>query len=1028
MTATLLADHLLPQAVPAAAVAALALSGVLGWWATHSFGTTNRSLPGEVGAFLLRSAAGFVALLLAAEALERYLVLGTRWPLWTLALAAAVAVEAALRLYRLEREVAGPRAGRALAALRTGLLLLAAAMLLQATFVHRSERQMRRTVAVLVDTSGSMRVADTQMSPPERLRLAGALAPQPFPRPVALERTADRLARCRERLTTHAEWLQMLGGLEPSAAQEHMAARRADLRDALAAASETVSGLADELEAAPEGDEVPEEAGAALKDLHDRLAAEVRTPLRRAAQMVESASPDQPAAHGELSGLLGRALESLESLAAQFRRRGREVDAAVYAALPEEERALADSFARRTRLEVVRRLLSRSDPATGTEAGLLAALGADYEVRFATFSSEATDADPETWLAATDADPGTGTNLAAALRKVARDVEPGRLAGVVLLTDGRHNADARVEDALRPLAEGEVPVASVVLGADRPPRDAAVVSLSAPDMVHAEDTMQVAVDLKLDGLAGETAEVRLLREDAEEPVATGTVRIPGPRHRARVELSHTPGEAGLQSYHVAVGPFEGEVLTGNNQSALTVSVTDERTKMLLLEERPRWEFRYLKNLFANRDPSVKLQYVLLHPDHIAGAEPPAEVPASASRPPEEAQATRPPEGEAEWMQFDVLVLGDLSPETLTPGETETIARFVTDRGGTLVAVAGPRCMPHRWASTPLRDLLPVVVRPRQEPLLDPVEGGFRVALTAEGRRHVITSQSVDPERNAEIWRSFPPLRWRDPAPAKPGAAVLAYAEPEEDSEEVKPQSRPLVSLHRVGLGRVVMLSFDRTWRLRYRAGDTHHHKFWAQIMRWATRGKLSGGSNLVKLGSERARYRAGEKVKVRARMLRRDLSPVANAEAAVVLYRGGKRVLRRSLQYAPETPGLYEAELGALPPGDYRAELHCPRAEKLLEAEGAETVAAEFAVDPAIPPEQAELAPDRGRLNHLAQATGGAVAGPERAERVLESLKAGTHVRTERYEYVLWNSWPFVGAIVAAAATEWLLRRRSGLP
>ena len=61
---------------------------------------------------------------------------------------------------------------------------------------------------------------------------------------------------------------------------------------------------------------------------------------------------------------------------------------------------------------------------------------------------------------------------------------------------------------------------------------------------------------------------------------------------------------------------EGEVFTTNNDWPLEVAVTDDRTNVLLVDSVPRWEFRYLRNLFYGRDKSVHLQYVLLNPDEI----------------------------------------------------------------------------------------------------------------------------------------------------------------------------------------------------------------------------------------------------------------------------------------------------------------------------------------------------------------------------------------------------------------------------
>jgi hypothetical protein len=226
-----------------------------------------------------------------------------------------------------------------------------------------------------------------------------------------------------------------------------------------------------------------------------------------------------------------------------------------------------------------------------------------------------------------------------------------------------------------------------------------------------------------------------------------------------------------------------------------------------------------------------------------------------------------------------------------------------------------------------------------------------------------------------------------------------------------------------------MVSFDRTWRLRYRAGDEHHHKFWGQLLRWATGGGRPAGTDLVRLGTDSARYSRGERVEVRARLVQPDLSPVASAQVAVAVYRGEEQVLRRELKHLEDSPGVYAADLGEMPPGRYRAELESPQAEALLRGRGEdEEIVTRFAVDPASSPELVELAPDLDLLGRLARLSGGAVVEPYRAGEVAGALRPAAYERRERYEFVLWNSWPFLGVIMCVAAAEWLLRRRCGLP
>ena len=117
------------------------------------------------------------------------------------------------------------------------------------------------------------------------------------------------------------------------------------------------------------------------------------------------------------------------------------------------------------------------------------------------------------------------------------------------------------------------------------------------------------------------------------------------------------------------------------------------------------------NLFAGRDKTVQLQFVLLEPDAIAGAPSRSVVPASVARPWGEFEATALPQSPEEWLKFDAIVLGDLGPETLDEAAVATLRRFVGDAGGTLVVIAGPENMPQRFAGSDFLDLLPAKFPP-----------------------------------------------------------------------------------------------------------------------------------------------------------------------------------------------------------------------------------------------------------------------------------------------------------------------------
>ena len=560
--------------------------------------------------------------------------------------------------------------------------------------------------------------------------------------------------------------------------------------------------------------------------------------------------------------------------------------------------------------------------------------------------------------------------------------------------------------------------------------------------------MLVSTEVKLDGLAGKTVEVTLFRGD--EPVDSQRIEVTGNAFRRRVQLADEPEDPGLQRYRLAIGGVEGEVLSTNNQRPLAVRVSDDRTKLLLVDGYPRWEFRYLKNLFSDRDRTVDLQYVLLHPDTIAGQRPRPVVPAAVARAGVNREASALPGDREEWLKFDAVVLGDVEPSALDADATSALKAFVEERAGTLIVVAGPRFMPHAFAHTELRDLLPVACPPAGSTVgfVPSPEPSFRAVLTPEGRQHVITRLVSDPNTNLDVWDALPDLHWRHPlAAAKEGAAVLAYAVPipapdflatggsnDVPDEEALARRRRFIREHvllasaNVGLGRSLYLGFDRTWRLRYKSGDPYHHRFWGQVLRWATADKLPAGTECVRLGTDRPRYSARSEVRVKAKLVQPDHSPIVSEDVEVKILQGDDLVVRRRMQYVANSPGIYVAVIPELAPGDYRAELRAPAARSLPGASEAGPVAVEFSVEPEFPEELVELTADRGLLERLATATGGAAVDAHRASEAVGRLRAPVLHRTERRQFAIWNSWSLLLLILLSLGAEWGLRKRARLP
>jgi len=717
----------------------------------------------------------------------------------------------------------------------------------------------------------------------------------------------------------------------------------------------------------------------------------------------------------------------------------------LWESLPEAARAKANAFCETTRVALACALLTQ--PAADGKR-FLTTLGDRYDLDLLVVGrgiARVTEADlqaglvPAGTLSFAERHFQGATDFTVALEGILKEIPSEHLAGVLLVSDGLHNADTSVLPVTRRFGAQGVPVCGVRVGGTRLPFDVAVADVAAPESVFLGDRVRMVASVRATGAAGRTIKVSLLCET--NVVEEQAFPIASDDWQREIRLAHEPSTNGVARYEVRVEALDGELFADNNAWRTDVAVSDDRINVLLVDHSPRWEFRYLRNLFFGRDKSVHLQSWLVHPDPVSGMATVALPPASAGRKFGDAESGGWPNSREEWRAFDVIILGDLDTQTLTPQVQEEIRACVADRGALLVLIGGPRAMPHAFPpDAPLAALAPFTVRAQADYWQGP-EPSFRLRLTPTGQGHPVMVQSGSLSENEEVWASLPPFDWRLPVTAKPGAEILAVALPEGgEREQVLTDVRQaaehleavmqhrarhaLIASQRVGRGKVLGLAFDRTWRLRYRTGDTRHHRFWGQVMRWGLGERLRAGSERFRAGTDRLVYGPEDPVTVMARVLNEDYSGVSDARLEAVLRRkDGGEVTRVALTPRADSHGFYEATLP--PPKRAGAfELEVVR----LDAVAPEKIEASFLVTASRRPiEMGTVRPSRDTLEALAKGTGGRVVTPDRLTELVEAFGEGRGTVQERREIALWNH-PLVLLLLALLLTaEWVLRKRAGL-
>ena len=609
--------------------------------------------------------------------------------------------------------------------------------------------------------------------------------------------------------------------------------------------------------------------------------------------------------------------------------------------------------------------------------------------------------------------------------------EEEKMLGVVLLTDGRHNwGPSPVAKAIE-LGQHGVPIYPVALGAPEAPPDIALAGVKAPPAVFKNVETPVEARVKISGLPRQEVVVELQRP-GREPLQQ-TIAHDGSDGYRTVRFAVKLDQVGAQSLTVAVKPAAGEIRTDNNTRTAVVNVADDKAKVLMIDGEARWEYHYLASALA-RDPSVQLGSVVF-------AQPRLDlIPEEALRKIGNPARTLPDKPDA-LADYDCIILGDVSPAQLPPGERTRLERYVADRGGTLVIVAGKRWMPEAFArpaapapedGDPLLKLLPI-----QNPeVIRPVRG-FPVTLTAEGRLTPFLQLSAAIDDSPADWAKLPEHYWGVIGKAKPGATALAFAAGDAPGPE---KDRALIARQHYGFGRVLYVGLESTWRWRYKVGDTLHHRFWGQVVRWAAADKpLVAGNDRVRFGTRDPVYRQGQEVELVVRLGEgvRTLGPGALAGARILReVAPGKEEAVALVPLAPREaqPRVLEGRLRDLPAGAYAVELAIPDLADQIggAAPGAEGQGtkprATFTVTAPDSEEMVELSANLPLLEELAAKSGGKVFRPENAQELVDLLTQQAGVRWHHTETRLWEWWPTLALFLFLLTAEWLARKWAGLP
>jgi hypothetical protein len=631
---------------------------------------------------------------------------------------------------------------------------------------------------------------------------------------------------------------------------------------------------------------------------------------------------------------------------------------------------------------------------------------------------------------------GDASRLGEGVQKVLQDFRGRSLAAIIMFTDGITTAGDDLPKAAREASRAGVPLFLVGVGDAWEIPDLELTDLQAEDTVTVGDRLVFDARLAARGqVPPEPIPVVLYEKVGGQLVERGrtTVTPDAAGNRAPVTVAHTPLEPGEKTYVLVAPTVAGETDATNNRLERTILVTDsKRVRLLYIEGRPRYDFRFVKVLLERESErsvggkGFEVKVVLLN--STKGWEGTDRTALAV-----DAFPTR-----DELFNYDVVVLGDVDPKQFPRGNRglQDLADFVRVKGGGLLFLSGEHGTPFAYVETPLAEILPVIPTesaPPRNPEENPLTDEFRPKVTPAGRQHPLFRFSPDEAEALNIWNRLQPLYWYAKGyRRKPNAVVLA-AHPNRPADGGSPgESHPLLVQAFVGAGPVLFLGFDDTWRWRYRNDEEHFDRFWIQAVRVLSRSRIRRVELKV---TPKTDFRRDEKITVVVRFPVEAPAPPAGQPVRVTLVRGPLTNADGSTGVGtPETttltlarvpgPGVqYETTLTRTPEGEYRFTLADPETPAGLSPP--------TAVARVLPPlnERDRVELNKADLAAAAALSNGGFYTLATADKVFDDLKNLQRVQLNQPcdPIELWNHPLLYLLILMLLASEWLLRKRERL-
>jgi uncharacterized membrane protein len=587
----------------------------------------------------------------------------------------------------------------------------------------------------------------------------------------------------------------------------------------------------------------------------------------------------------------------------------------------------------------------------------------------------------------------TSTSIADSLEIVLREARFSPLAAVVLSSDGADTSGGLSVDELAAIAAFGVPVHTVAVGRTAIPEDIELTDITLPDKVLPGSTLSARVSIRHDAPA--STQVKVYAGDNLLALVPVELRADAGITTARVEFEIA--EAGHHRLLFSVDGVPGETELRNNSRSTLVEVANQKYRILYFEGEPRWEYKFLRRAISNDEDLQVVSLLRVSPNKFyrQGIDTPEQLESGF------------PTTREELFAYDALIIGSVEAASLSAEQQVLIRDFVSERGGSLLMIAGPNGLGNGgWGQSEIADVLPLSLPPSSIPSFFRKKAS--VELTPQGADTQMLRFADTLDANRQSWSELPNVAdYQVTGSLKPAAVTLLNVDTDIGQ-------MPLLVTHPFGRGHAWILASGGTWRwqMSLPLEDQRHETFWRQLLRALVASSPQRVSLTASGGS------GDSNIVLRAEFRDEEFRPVDDIGVTAQVSHEDGESWSVNLQASAADPGVFTAEIDPTESGTWYFEAVAHRND-----EAVATARASIHYDSG----QAEyfnIRRDSAQLRALSEATGGQYLEPQDLDALPDLLRYSSSGITVQEYRAIWDAPAIFILLLMLKAGEWLLRRR----